>query len=458
MSGSQQIGLVWFRRDLRLHDNPAWATATSERDAVIPLFVLDPRLVAQAGPYRRRQLVASLQALDYDLFERVGGRLLVRIGDPAVLVPEAVEVLQAGSVYWNGDTTPHARRRDRAVRDSLGVEVTETWGTLVHPPGAVRDGDGAVPRDPSAYLERWRGTASDPWPDAGDAIVYDDPGEPIPRLDGRPPLPEGEGEAQRRLDLLAARLDALGDGGVDPRLDPDPSSHLSVDLHLGVLSPRVVRAVVGEGTPARDAIGAGLARRDQFAHLAAEGELDPEVADADPRTSWRDDRLGTSAWKGGFTGYPVIDAAMRQLRDTGWMPGPARRLTARFLVDALGVDWRIGEQHFRHLLVDGDVAQNLGNWTAVAAGSSALDVEAEGRRLDPSGAYVQRWVPELAGLDGALVHAPWAAAPDALGGITLGADYPDRVPTPGRVGSDDGAPAAVSSPAHPDGPPTPSDG
>ncbi len=238
MLGSDQIGLVWFRRDLRLRDNPAWAAATTEREAVIPLYVLDPRLLATAGPYRRRYLVASLQALDYDLFETVGGRLLVRVGDPTVLVPEAVEVLQAGAVYWNGDTTPFSARRDARVRDRVAVAVHESWGTMVHAPGSVVDDAGRATTVFADYEAGWRAAERPQWPEAGEALVYDDPGEPLPRLDGRPPLPEGEGEAAARLDAFVAAVDGSAE---HDRLDLDLTSHLSADLRFGILSPRVVR-------------------------------------------------------------------------------------------------------------------------------------------------------------------------------------------------------------------------
>ena len=446
MLGSDQIGLVWFRRDLRLRDNPAWAAATTEREAVIPLYVLDPRLLATAGPYRRRYLVASLQALDYDLFEKVGGRLLVRVGDPTVLVPEALEVLQAGAVYWNGDTTPFSVRRDGRVRAAVEVPVHESWGTMVHAPGSVVDDAGRVPTVFADYDARWRAAERLPWPEPGEALVYDDPGEPLPRLDGRPPLPEGEGEAAARLDAFVAAVDGSAD---HDRLDLDLTSHLSADLRFGILSPRIVLDRVGDATPERSAFVTRLCRRDWLAHLLGEhpdlpsAPLDPGRRDL----PWRDDRLATSAWKGGFTGYPAVDAAMRQLRDTRWLPDRARHLAASFLVEDLRIDWKVGEQHFRHLLVDADVAQNVGNWQAVAKllPAAASDAAAPdpaagpvetGRRWDPDGDYVRRWVPELAAIDDARIHAPWSVPADELAamGITLGSDYPDRV---GFVGDGD---------------------
>jgi deoxyribodipyrimidine photo-lyase len=155
MSASDEIGLVWFRRDLRLDDNPAWAAATSERSAVVPLFVLDERLFSAAGPYRRRQLVAHLQALDFEIFRRTNGRLLVRYGDPAEVVPEVARSLHAGAAYWNDDVSPFARRRDAEVRAALDLPV-QTWaGSLVLPPGSVRNERGELPRVFTTFHAHW---------------------------------------------------------------------------------------------------------------------------------------------------------------------------------------------------------------------------------------------------------------------------------------------------------------
>ena len=137
MTSSDEIGLVWFRRDLRLDDNPAWAAATSERRYVVPLYVIDRRIIESVGPYRRRQLIANLQALDYELAERVGGRLLVRFGDPVDLVPEAARVFGVGGAYWNADVSPFAVARDRKVTEAPAVPVSTRDGSLVLPPGAV---------------------------------------------------------------------------------------------------------------------------------------------------------------------------------------------------------------------------------------------------------------------------------------------------------------------------------
>jgi deoxyribodipyrimidine photo-lyase len=436
MAPAEEVGLVWFRRDLRLDDNPAWAAATAQRKFVVPLYVIDPKLLASVGPYRRRQLIANLQALDYDLFEATGGRLHVRFGDPRTVVPDGIERLGATALFFNADVSSFARRRDAAVTASIDVPVESWFGSLVLPPQSVLTTKGALSKAFGAFHKTWAKTEWDLWPEAsGDPVVYEDPGEPLPFLDDQAPYFEGAKEARRRLDAVLERLDA-GDDPAD--LSAETSTELAADLRYGTISARSVVRAVGDSSPARQALVKVLARRDWYAHqLAQEPTLATEEQVAKYRSiRWRNTPAQISAWKGGFTGYPLVDAGMRELRETGRMGHAARVAAASFLVKDLLVDWRVGEKHFRHLLVDADPAQNAGNWQWVAGtGHDAapinrvIDPVEHSRRHDPSGAYIRRWVPELAPLDDDAVHAPWTAPTEdvAAAGVRLGRDYPDPI-------------------------------
>jgi deoxyribodipyrimidine photo-lyase len=208
-----------------------------------------------------------------------------------------------------------------------------------------------------------------------------------------------------------------------------------VALRFGTISPRQVVEAVGEAGADRTAFVRQIAWRDWFAHLLAELPALPDRAlrpELD-RIAWRDDPEGLAAWQEGRTGYPLVDAGMRELAATGAMHNRVRMVTASFLVKDLLIDWRRGERHFRHLLADGDVAQNVGNWQWVAGtGPDAapyfrvFNPVAQSRAHDPGARYLRRWVPEIAALDGQAIHAPWEVGPLELAaaGVTLGETYP----------------------------------
>jgi deoxyribodipyrimidine photo-lyase len=427
---------VWFRRDLRLDDNPAWASATAGCAEVVPLFVVDPVLLDGAGPFRRRQLLAEVGALDRALTD-LGGRLHVRVGDPTTVVPAVVAEQRVDAVTWNTDVTPYATRRDttvsHAVTEVTGSAPEEWFGTLVHPPGRVLTRAGTLSRVFTPFSRAWRRTPLDPWPEPGDATVGTDPGDALPRSDGDPPSPPGAEHAWARLEAFLEVVDAYDDDRDRP--DRPGTSMLSADLKYGTLAARAVLDTVGEGTPGREAFTRQLAWRDWYAHLLAELPWLPfrAMKERYDAIAWRDDPAEIAAWEEGRTGVPLVDAGMRQLLETGWMHNRVRMVCGSFLVKNLLVDWRIGERHFRRLLVDADVAQNVGNWQWVAGtGPDAspynriFNPVTQSRRFDPAGAYVRRFVPELAALDAEAVHAPWEVPPLELAaaGVTLGETYP----------------------------------
>jgi deoxyribodipyrimidine photo-lyase len=350
------------------------------------------------------------------------------------------------------DHAPFGRARDHAVSAALEAldrpaRLHAMTGVLVHEPAAVSTRDGGPFSVYSPFRRAWerlprRTVLRPPLNLAGHGL---DPGT-IPSLaslglgDGPSAdpvlLPEpGETAARRRLERWLARgID--GYAGSRDRLDlADGTSRLSADLHVGLLSPsEIVERALGAGE-GRRVFANEIVWREFYAHVLFHR---PAVRHAAFRREfdaieWSDDDAAFDAWRTGRTGYPIVDAAMRQLAATGWMHNRARMIAASFLSKDLLIDWRRGEAHFMTHLVDGDVASNNGGWQWSA--STGTDPQpyfrifnpvSQGRRFDPDGDYVRRWVPELAEVPAAHIHAPWAMPPDAAGvaGVRIGTDYP----------------------------------
>ncbi|MEU5513795.1 deoxyribodipyrimidine photo-lyase [Streptomyces griseoaurantiacus] len=441
--------VVLFTADLRLHDHPPLRAALDRASAVVPLFVRD-RAVDAAGfavPNRLAFLADCLRDLDAGLRER-GGRLVVRSGDLVEEVCRVAAEADAGEVHMASDVSAHAHRREDRLRTALEAAgrrlVVHDTVTAVRAPGSVTPGG----RDHFAvftpYFRRWSEQRTRPVLDAPRRVPVPEgigSEEPPDRreLSGLSPGLARGGEREGRARLAAWLRGGSGDGkgavdvgdgkgaGVvgdvgeyEDRHDDlagDATSRLSPHLHFGTLSPvEVVREAGGLGGPGAEAFVRQLAWRDFHRQVLA---ARPAAAHEDYRTRhdrWRTEKAAreeVQAWREGRTGYPVVDAAMRQLRHEGWMHNRGRLLTASFLAKTLYVDWRVGARHFLDLLVDGDLANNQMNWQWVAGTGTdsrpnrVLNPVVQGRRFDPEGAYVRRWVPELAEVPGAGVHEPW---------------------------------------------------
>jgi deoxyribodipyrimidine photo-lyase len=444
--------IIWFRRDLRLDDHPALHAALADAGddtRVVPLFVWDPAITerGRVSPARLAYLCEALADLDGALRDR-GARLVVRHGDPVDAVPAVAGEVRATAVHWARDFTPYARRRDGAVRAALAdlddpPEVDDHGGTAMHDPGTVLTGSGDVYKVFTPFHRAWRRHAIGDPLDAPDAI----PGHGTVASDDLPTAAaldldeiddrQRGGEAAAR-DRLRSFLDD-GAGAYDEQRDAlaaDATSRLSADLHFGCLSVRRVHDHLDLRNGGHQAFAAELAWRDFYLHvLAAWPEvLTEEFKPAYRQLPWSDDAEAFDAWRDGRTGFPIVDAGMRQLRSIGWMHNRARMIVASFLCKDLLIDWRLGEAHFLQHLIDGDLASNNGGWQwAAGTGTDAqpyfriFNPVTQGERFDPDGAYVRRWVPELADVPTEYIHHPWDMPDDvaATCGVTVGDDYPE---------------------------------
>jgi len=412
-----RAAVVLFTRDLRLHDNPALAAAIEAAETVLPLFVLDDgiagtRYGGAAG--RRAFLLESLADLD-DSLRRLGAALDVRRGDVVAETVRAAREVGATAVFVSADVSPYAVARERRLAAELDLRLVD--GNFVVPAGEVTPTGNDHYQVFSPYHRAWSQVPLG-LPHPAPTVIRLPPGVepgPVPVSGLTAPMGGGEsGGVERAGAWLRTHLQGYGSGGHDA-LGADTTSRLSPDLHFGCVSPRslAVRAQERGG----DAFVRQLCWRDFYAQIL-HAQPRTQIEDMRPRGDrWLDDPDGLEAWKEGLTGYPLVDAGMRQLRAEGWMHNRARMVAASFLVKDLGIDWREGARHFFDLLLDGDVAQNIGNWQWVAG--TGVDTRpnriynptAQLKKLDPEGDYVRRYVPELADVPARAIAEPGLLAP-----------------------------------------------
>jgi deoxyribodipyrimidine photo-lyase len=443
--------VVWFRRDLRLADQAALAAAVAGKGPVIPVFILDDDKAGawKAGGASRWWLHHSLESLGADL-RRLGSGLVLRRGDSASSILALAREVGAGAIHTGIMPEPWEKAADDAVAIALkGCAFHRHQTALMHDPDAITTQAG---RPFSVFT---------PFANAFGRAVHPAPPTPAPKRLSTARLPKsdkladwrllptigwdsgiaahwspGETGAARRLAHFVDEAAERYDVGRNEVADPGSSS-LSPHLHWGEISPWQVWAALEKAKP-----GAGVAAfrrelvwREFTSHVLwhhptlPDEPLRPEFR----RFPWRRDTAGLHAWQRGATGVPIVDAGMRQLWSTGWMHNRVRMIAASFLIKHLLISWQEGEAWFWDTLVDGDLANNSVNWQWVAGCGAdpspffrIFNPVLQGKKFDPDGDYVRRWVPELAKLDARDIHDPWAATPSALAaaGIRIGETYP----------------------------------
>ncbi len=433
----------WFRRDLRMRDNLALHAACAGDAAVIPLFIFDPDLLdsERVGAPRVKFMLNALHALD-EALRAYGTRLLIRRGKPLDVLRNLVDETRAQALYFNADYSPYAKQRDAKIEDALNIPVTVYDDALLLPPGNVLKNNG----DPYVvYTPFWRKWKEQPKPKESvrhfrsewfhDLRDLENAG--VPSLDDLG-LPESVLEAEASEDAALGLLKAFTERDIKHYDDtrnllpinpfngsrPEGTSYLSPYLRLGLISPRqaywAAREAYANTTSKayRESIQtwvSELAWREFYVHILHffPHVLERDFVDTYEALQWREDDEQLQAWKDGLTGYPIVDAPMRQLKAIGWMPNRARMVVASFLTKDLLIHWKHGEIHFMQHLIDGDPAANNGGWQWAAG--TGTDAQPYFRIFNPisqskkfaTPEYLRHWVPELQDVPDEHIHEPW---------------------------------------------------
>ncbi|MCB0859567.1 MAG: deoxyribodipyrimidine photo-lyase [Solirubrobacterales bacterium] len=456
MTEDPSAAVMWFRRDLRTHDLPALAEA-ARADRILPCFIFDDRLLTRGRFVSARRtafMLGCLKALREDLRE-IGADLILRHGRPEEAIPELARESGASSVHWTADVSPFARARDSRVGSALAdagiTAVPHPGAYIADRPERILTKNGRPYTVFSPFNRAWQESERRPAEERPDKLRLagePDPGE-FPNLEDLGLEPDESdrsdsfepGEAAGRAATKRFLNDGLQDYA-DRRDQPSGgSSRLSPWIRWGCLSPLELETKLGRrsGEGARR-FRAELAWRDFYASVLSNF---PEVTRLEYQERYRDtldwqqdDEL-LAAWKSGATGYPLVDAGLRQLKAEGWMHNRVRMVVASFLTKDLHLDWREGEKHFMEELIDGDLASNNGGWQWVASTGTdpapyfqrMFNPSTQQEKFDPEGKYVRRWVPELEQVPDDSLVRPWemSEVEQEEAGCVIGRDYPAPV-------------------------------
>jgi deoxyribodipyrimidine photo-lyase len=443
-----QTIIVWFRNDLRVHDHPALASAADNATHIVPVFIFNEKLLhgSHSGSNRNRFLLESLEDLKRSL-KKAGADLVVRAGKPETILPELITQSKATAVYYTADYSPYAISRDKRVKSALDGMVFRSFPgrLIVSAPDKLHTQAGTPHKVFTPFWKNWQQVqrrAIARRPDkltlpSGIAI-----GE-LPKLrdmtqdDALSPDVLAGGETAGRIRLKAFLDDDIQNYHVHNNgMAHDVTSRLSAYFHFGCISAREVENILPGNSKGVAAWHRQLCWREFYHYILYyfPTNAKQEFQERYRGLSWGNDKKLLAAWQAGKTGYPVVDAGMRQLLQEGWMHNRARLIVGSFLTKDLWLDWRLGETHFMSYLIDGDEANNNGNWQWIA--SVGVDPAPVFRRLynptlqqknyDPDGAYVRRYVPELAHVPDKYLAEPWTMPQDIqdTAHCIIGQDYP----------------------------------